>query len=64
IANIDISPYTNVKAIIIYVGKYVTKIETKLELFAEIIYEILLNISNVSPLFSFAIKLINKLLNK
>ncbi|OIW31618.1 hypothetical protein CONLIGDRAFT_572765, partial [Coniochaeta ligniaria NRRL 30616] len=55
---------TNIKAIIAYIGKYAAKIETKLGLFAEITREILPNINNVSPLFSFATKLINKLLSK
>ncbi|OIW23090.1 hypothetical protein CONLIGDRAFT_586144, partial [Coniochaeta ligniaria NRRL 30616] len=64
IANIDISPYTSIKAVITYVGKYAAKIETKSRLFAEITREILPNISNVSPLFSFVVKLMNKLLGK
>jgi ATP-dependent DNA helicase PIF1 len=61
-ANHDISPCTDLHAVIAYIAKYVSKTEVKTQSFQDIAKEILPKVTSRRPLVSFAAKIMNKAL--
>ena len=64
IANIDIAPYVDARAIINYLAKYASKSEEQSTNYKTLAKELLSRISSNAPLLSLISKLINKLIAK
>ncbi|KAI0121499.1 ATP-dependent DNA helicase PIF1 [Hypoxylon sp. NC0597] len=64
LANIDISPYTSVQAVINYAAKYCSKGETPSTTYAEIAKDILPHVTDTNPILSFVSKMMNKLIGE
>lgn len=61
-ANIDVSPYTTIQAVLNYIAKYVTKAEKATQSFKGLARDILPKVSAHNPILSFAARFINKLI--
>ena len=64
LANVDVTPCTDQKAVLYYVAKYCSKAETKTVKLDEIMKDILPHISSKNPMGSLVIKFMNKLIGE
>lgn len=64
LANIDVSPCTDQKALLYYVAKYCTKAETKTVKLDQLMKDILPHISSKNPMCSLVVKFMNKLIGE
>ncbi|EFY90645.1 ATP-dependent DNA helicase PIF1 [Metarhizium acridum CQMa 102] len=62
LANIDISPFTSLQAVITYAAKYCSKSEKKTEPYCKLADQILPHTAHLQPLLSFSSRLMNKLI--
>ena len=61
-ANTDILPYTSTNAVLLYIAKYYTKDKTSTSTYRDIATSLLPYINKGQPTFSFATKVINRLI--
>lgn len=64
LANVDVTPCTNQKAVLYYVAKYCSKAKTKTVKLDKIMKDILPHISSKNPMDSLVIKFMNKLIGE
>lgn len=64
LANIEVSPCTDQKAVLYYVFKYCTKAEIKTIKLKDIIKDLLPHVSSKSPMCSLVAKFMNKLIGE
>jgi ATP-dependent DNA helicase PIF1 len=64
LANTDISPCTNIQAVINYLAKFCTKAEGKSDSYKDLLTTILPSINETNPLISMVAKLMNKLVGE
>lgn len=64
LANINVTPCTDQKAVLYYVAKYCTKAETKTVKLDELMKDLLPHISSKNPIGSLVIKFMNKLIGE
>lgn len=64
LANVDVSPCTDQKAVLYYISKYCTMAETKTANLDDIMKELLPRVSSKSLMYSLIIKFMNKLIGE
>ncbi|KAM6505378.1 hypothetical protein FSOLCH5_014598 [Fusarium solani] len=62
LANIDISPYTSLQAVITYAAKYYSKSKKKTKPYCKLADQVLPHTAHLQPLLSFSSRLMNKLI--